>query len=64
MLILKNKKLYMPIFSDYARFLVKNTWKEVYFFFFHLNSENKKKTLITQDNIEEYCDKYDLSLKK
>jgi len=35
-----------------------------FIFFFHLNSENKKKTLITQDNIEEYCDKYDLSLKK
>lgn len=61
MLLLKNKKLYKPIFSDYARFLVKNTRHDVYFF--HLNSEKKKKTLLTNDNLEKYCDKYDLSLK-
>ena len=62
MLILKNKKLYMPIFSDYARFLVKNTRHEVYFF--HLNSEKKKKTLITNDNLEKYCEIYDTSREK
>jgi hypothetical protein len=56
-LSLKENNLFLPIFSDFARFLVSQTTIEV--FYVHPRTSEKTKTKLTADNVEEFCVRYD-----
>jgi hypothetical protein len=55
-------KLYLPIFTELAEFLIINSRIPVYFL--HLNSENKTKTLLTLDNMKVFLDRFEESIQK
>lgn len=61
-MIIKNKVVYQPIFSELAKFLVDYSTISVYFLYG--NSKEKTKVLLDKSNVDEYCKIYDEAWEK